>query len=138
MTLQKLGQVFACLAITSAICLTGVTQVHANPKKNTKEKTAQQCKIYTDRIDYQVGVVAGRHQALLLDEHNLFTHHNAIRNKHPRHGSYQGHIQQYTEQQGLLKQYITDATLNDCGKYVSAEAHKWKQTPAPTRPSRQK
>lgn len=37
MTLQKLGQVFACLAITSAICLTGVTQVHASGKTDSSK-----------------------------------------------------------------------------------------------------
>lgn len=67
MTLQRLGQVFACLAITSIISLIGITQTHANSKKSTKEKTAQECKLYTDKIDYQVTIVSKRYSDLIND-----------------------------------------------------------------------
>lgn len=33
---------------------------------------------------------------------------------------------------------ITDASLNGCRKYVSAEADKWSQTPAPLKPNKSK
>lgn len=44
---------------------------------------------------------------------------------HPQgHGTYQGHIGRYNKERKDLGQYITEATLSKCEKYVSAEARK--------------
>lgn len=138
MTLQRLGQVFACLAITSIISLISITQTHANSKKSTKEKTAQECKLYTDKIDYQVTIVSKRYSDLINDPLGLYNSYNSKKSKHVDSGSYQGHRSKYEEQRRFLNQYITDASLNGCRKYVSAEADKWSQTPAPLKPNKSK
>lgn len=125
------------LMITSILTLT--TQAYANPKKGVKgvkDKTAQQCQSHTSKISYQVGILKKRHQDLNEDIHNLHEKHNAKKNKHPTHGSYQGHIEQYEIQRKLLQQYITDAVLDKCEKYVSSSDRTWSQTKAPEKPNR--
>lgn len=73
---------------------------------------------------------------MLLDRNNLFKSHNSIAQKHPTFGSYQGHIQKYNSEQSVLKQNITAAILDKCEKFISAEANKWANEKAPTKPNR--
>ncbi|MDO4896526.1 MAG: hypothetical protein Q3971_04100 [Moraxella sp.] len=138
MTSFNLGRTFTCLAMAMVVSLAGVLPADANTKKNNKEKTAQQCKIYTDKIDYQVTIVKKRYNDLINDPLGLYHSYNSKKSKHIDSGSYQGHRVKYEEQRRFLNQYITDALLNGCRKYVSAEADKWSQTPAPLKPNKPK
>lgn len=121
-----------------------VTEVWATPKKTTtsvkkpvvakKEKTAQECKPYSDRVEYQAGIVRHRFYDLHLDRHKLYPKYNTV--PHPQgHGTYQGHIAKYYSEQDVLKQLVTDMRLNNCERYISANAHKWKDEKAPSKPN---
>lgn len=118
---------------------------HSAPKKPAtskpkveKAKTAQECKMYTDRIDYQIGILKKRFKDLEEDIHGLYARHKAERNKHPIYGSYEGHIRKYNMEQKTLKQYLYEATSNQCGQFISAEARVWEVKSAPTKPNRPK
>ena len=115
------------------LLLTLITTLSTQVHSATKEKTAQECKIYTDRINYQADVVDRRYGDLLLDRHGLYPTYNTV--KHPKgYGTYQGHVQKYNAEQKTLNQYVTEAVLNGCQKHVSAYARKWTSEKSPTRP----
>lgn len=128
-----LALIISSFSITEAEARRGKT---GGKKPIAKEKTAQECKLYTDKINGQVPTVRNRYYDLLLDRYNLHANHNSIKNAHPTYGSYQGHIQMYEKQRGILSTYITDARLAQCGKYVSQEATTWSTKEAPTRPNK--
>lgn len=133
---------FLCTFLVLVVSVFSATDAEARRGKTTKkptvqkEKTAQECKLYTDKINNQVPTVRNRYYDLLLDRYNLHAKHNSIKNAHPTYGSYQGHIQMYEKQRGVLSTYITDAKLAQCGRYVSQEATTWSTKAAPTRPNK--
>ena len=129
-----------------SISLIGATNVYANPKKGSstskpttskpaREKTAQECKAYTDKVDSQTKIVKHRFYDLHRDIHKLYPKYNTV--PHPQgHGTYQGHIGRYNTERKDLGQYITEATLSKCEKYVSAEARKWRDRVPPKKPEK--
>lgn len=102
------------VVVCGALCI-GCLTADAQSAK-TKVKTEQECKFYTDQINYQTGIVKFRYGDLLLDRNKLFSKNNAKNNKSQEDGSYQGHIMKYRSEQKLLATYITDAVLNQCPK----------------------
>ncbi|OOS23554.1 hypothetical protein [Moraxella pluranimalium] len=136
-----LSSAFLFVFLTAFINLS-MTEVQAKGNKgnkgnkSAKEKTAQECKLYTDKINNQVPTVRNRYYDLLLDRYNLHAKHNSVKNAHPTYGSYQGHIQMYEKQRSILSTYITDAKLAQCGKYVSKDATTWSTKAAPTKPNK--
>lgn len=87
-------------------------------KPIAKEKTAQECKVYTDRVANQFKIVQQRYYDLLLDRHSLYSKHNSIKNAHPVQGSYQGHIKKYKEARGDLGVYVREANNAKCKQHI--------------------
>lgn len=94
------------------------------------------CSEIIKRINYQMGIVKNRYYLMLKDEHNLFSRHNAIKNRHPKNGSWVGHKDKYEEEQFKLKQLILEAIFKKCQPFIPIDAQKWANEKAPRQPNR--
>lgn len=103
-------------------CLCQPKEKFSNIKAHKRENSSIS-KVYTDKVDSQVKIVKHGFYDLYRDIHKLYPKYNTA--SHPQgHGTYQGHIGRYNKERKDLGQYITEATLSKCEKYVSAEARK--------------
>ena len=79
----------------------------------------------------QARIVKDRYSEMRADP--LFLYRDYRTTPHPNgYGSWNGHQQRYTYEQGLLNQKILDAFFAGCPE--TAKATEWKNKPAPQKP----
>jgi hypothetical protein len=74
----------------------------------------------------------------MLNDEILYQHHRTTSNPHPTKGSWDGHVQQYNDQQRGLNNRLNDWIKNGCdgpgGPPLPEAANEWVKKPAPTQP----
>ncbi|WP_228704614.1 hypothetical protein [Acinetobacter piscicola] len=105
----------------------------AKPIEDELERNADdKCHTHNAYMNGQARIVEDRYNEMRADP--LFLYRDYRTTPHPNgYGSWNGHQQRYTYEQGLLNQKILDAFFAGCPE--TAKATEWKNKPAPQKPN---
>lgn len=93
------------------------------------------CRVLVNNVKSKLLVVKTRYYLLLIYEHSLYKNHRKAKDKHYKHGSWDGHIFKFKESQTELGQSIAQAGPK-CMKYAPKDTDEWRYKEPPSMPNR--
>ncbi len=91
------------------------------------------CSRHNAYMNGQASIIELRYNELKVDKLFLYRDYFKISTPHPSgYGSWEGHVQRYKFEQGVLKNLIVSAFLDGCPETI--KAREWKDKPAPSKP----
>ncbi|GEM_PF-7109000 len=91
------------------------------------------CSRHNAYMNGQASIIELRYNELKVDKLFLYRDYFKISTPHPSgYGSWEGHVQRYKFEQGVLKNLIVSAFLDGCPETI--KARDWKDKPAPSKP----
>lgn len=91
------------------------------------------CSKHNAYMNGQASIIELRYNELKVDKLFLYRDYFKISTPHPSgYGSWEGHVQRYKFEQGILKNLIVSAFLDGCPE--TTKARDWKDKPAPSKP----
>lgn len=130
---DNLDAQFAVLAaVTNILSEAENDDAKADPiERELEENADDKCRIHNAYMNGQARIVEDRYNEMRADP--LFLYRDYRTTPHPNgYGSWNGHQQRYTYEQGLLNQKILDAFFAGC--LETAKAQEWKNKPALQKP----